>query len=177
MLVEYLKDRGDIEEIHEDKTINFPDLTEDLRRLRPDIVAWSNNRNKCIIIEISVPYGKKNWESDTLADVYSHKKEKYSELVNFLRDRNIDVTFGVIIVSSIGAVFRESINDINRIINVKKQAKTAIKRISACAVLGSMKIWLSRSQRPIRNQPTNDENVTDEVVVDSSSDQDQIGIT
>lgn len=144
VLIEYLKENPDIQEIYEDKSINIIDIPDNLKRLRPDIVTWSNNRNKCLIIEISVPYGKKNYDEDTLSDVYLHKKEKYSEIVSFLRDRNIDVTFCVVIVSSIGAVFKESINDINRIIKNKKQAKSAIRRISANAILGSLKIWNNR---------------------------------
>lgn len=140
-IIEILKERPGIQEIFEDRTINIPDIPENLKKLKPDIVAWSNNRSSCIMIEISVPYGKKNWEAYTFAEAYKHKKEKYADIVNFLRDRKIDATFYVIIVSSIGAIFKESNKNINCIVTSKKKAKATIRRISVNAIIGSMNIW------------------------------------
>ena len=40
---------SDVEEIYCDRSILMDGLPDNLRLLRPDIVVWHNNRNKCTL--------------------------------------------------------------------------------------------------------------------------------
>ena len=145
IIVEYVKELPGIEEIYTDNSIHMPDIPSELSRLRPDIITWFNNRTKCIIFEISIPYASIQWNEDTLEKVYKHKKEKYNSLVSFLRRKGIEVVCGVVIVSSVGAVYHESINDINRIFSDRKKCKTIIKRLAINSIMGSLNVWTKSS--------------------------------
>ena len=131
-------------------------IPEDLAKLRPDIVSWFSNRSKCVILEVSIPYATIQWNSDTLENVYNHKVLKYNGLVTHLRSQGINVTYGAIIVSSVGAVFQESINDINRIFINRKVCKTIIKRLAINAIIGSINIWKNRTH--YQSSPITDPN-------------------
>ena len=141
VIVDAIKDLPNVSEIHRDSKISIFNLPDDLKLLRPDIVAWDQNRKNCIIVEISVPYATINWGLDTLKSVYDTKRNKYNRLIEFIRNEGIEVSFYVIIVSSLGAVLEESRLDINSLVRCKKKAKTLTKKISANAIIGSMEIW------------------------------------
>ena len=141
VIINALKDLPHVSEIHKDSKIPISNLPEDLKLLRPDVVSWNQNRNKCIIIEISVPYATLNWGQDTLKSVYDTKRNKYARLIEFVRNEGIEVNFYVIIVSSLGAVLEESRSDIISLVKCKKKAKTLTKKIAANAIIGSMEIW------------------------------------
>lgn len=160
-LMEYIRNLRDVEEIYCDKSIPLADMPDNLKLLRPDITVWSNNRKKCLIVEISVPYATINWEIDSLQATYDNKKKKYSELVQHLRNKGIIVEFYVVIVSSLGAVLEESRKDINSLIKCKYKAKTLIKRISANAIIGSMEIWSDFLKTSSKVQPHSSDNVED----------------
>ena len=89
----------DVEEIYCDRSILMDGLPDNLRLLRPDIVVWHNNRNKCTLFEINVPHAYTNWGDDSLKKVCVHKLNKYRELMEFLRSRNIEVQIYPVIVS------------------------------------------------------------------------------
>ena len=156
ILVEYIKELAGIEEIYTDNSIHMAGIPEDLAKLRPDIVSWFSNRSKCVILEVSIPYATIQWNSDTLENVYNHKVLKYNGLVTHLRSQGINVTYGAIIVSSVGAVFQESINDINRIFINRKVCKTIIKRLAINAIIGSINIWKNRTH--YQSSPITDPN-------------------
>ena len=141
IIVQHVKELPDVEEIYTDNSIHLPGIPEELARLRPDIIAWIKNRSKCIIIEISIPYASKQWNADTLETAYNHKMNKYSSLITFVRNQGINVVYGAVIVSSVGAVYQESIKDINRIFIDRKKCKTIIKRLAINAIIGSLDVW------------------------------------
>ncbi|WP_334097073.1 reverse transcriptase domain-containing protein, partial [Helicobacter typhlonius] len=141
IIVQHVKELPDVEEIYTDNSIHLPGIPEELARLRPDIIAWIKNRSKCIIIEISIPYASKQWNADTLETAYNHKMNKYSSLITFIRNQGINVVYGAVIVSSVGAVYQESIKDINRIFIDRKKCKTIIKRLAINAIIGSLDVW------------------------------------
>lgn len=141
IIVQHVKELPDVEEIYTDNSIHLPGIPEELARLRPDIITWIKNRSKCIIIEISIPYASKQWNADTLETAYNHKMNKYSSLITFIRNQGINVVYGAVIVSSVGAVYQESIKDINRIFIDRKKCKTIIKRLAINAIIGSLDVW------------------------------------
>ena len=84
ILLEYVRKLPGVEEISCDHTIHFIDLPDELRLVRPDIVAWHDQSRKCSILEISVPYSHNRSGEDSLKSDYEHKKEKYSVVKKFL---------------------------------------------------------------------------------------------
>ena len=141
ILIEYVRKLPEVEEIFTNHTVQIPNIPDDLKLLRPDIVAWHASRPRCTILEVSVPYAGFNWGYDTLKKVYEHKKDKYMHLIEFIRSQGIVVNFHVVIVSSLGAVFKDSITDLNRLLLDRKACKILIKRLSAVTIWSSFKIW------------------------------------
>lgn len=140
ILIEHIKKIPSTAEIQCDKKINIDSLPPNLSKLRPDIVIWNLNRTACKIIEISVPYASITWGEDALKKAYDEKKLKYKDLIEWIRNQNISVEYFVIIVSSVGAVFQESIADVHRLFPNKKIARTLIKRLAINAIMGSMDV-------------------------------------
>ncbi|KAK8835388.1 hypothetical protein M9Y10_003753 [Tritrichomonas musculus] len=99
IILEYIRILSDVEDIYCDRSIQMDGLPDNLRLLRPDIVVWHNNRNKCTLFEINVPHAYTNWGDDSLKKVCVHKLNKYRELMEFLRSRNIEVQIYPVIVS------------------------------------------------------------------------------
>ena len=147
VIVDNIKSLNGIQEIHTDKSLHLNDMPDDLKLLRPDIVAWFNNRSRCVLVEISIPYGCQRWGDDSLSTVYTQKKDKYARLVNHIRNKGIDTELYVIIASSLGAVFSKSINELNKLFHPFVRSKSIIKRISRSALIGSMNIWFSYHKR------------------------------
>ena len=145
ILIEHIKKIPSTAEIQCDKKINIDSLPPNLSKLRPDIVIWNLNRTACKIIEISVPYASITWGEDALKKAYDEKKLKYKDLIEWIRNQNISVEYFVIIVSSVGAVFQESIADVHRLFPNKKIARTLIKRLAINAIMGSMDVWYRRN--------------------------------
>ena len=166
IIVEYVKELSGVEEIYTDNSIHMSGIPDELSRLRPDIVAWINNRSKCIIIEVSIPYASVQWNANTLESVYNFKMEKYNGLVTFLRNQGINVTYGAVIVSSVGAVFHETIKDINRIFIDRRKCKTIIKRLAINSIIGSINVWNHYSCPP--NNSVNSTNTANSVITPNS---------
>ena len=112
--------------------------------LKPDIVAWDNDNIH--IIEFSCPYDMiKEDGSDTMTTTYNEKKEKYHDLVEHCREKfNMNVHLHIIIVSSLGAIHKKSINDIESLYSQSRKSKivkTVLRRMSTLACIGSYFIF------------------------------------
>ena len=152
VISDFLRSRSDIVELYKDRTMHIDDLPEELASLRPDIVAWTNGRTKCVIAEIGVPYATHNMGIEKLEEVYGIKKNKYLPICNHLRSNGIVVEHYTIIVSSLGAIYKESLKELRPISQGDSKAfKTLIKRISMNALIGSMDVWQSWSHRSSSN--------------------------
>ena len=92
--------------------------------------------------------------------------EKYNGLVTFLRNQGINVTYGAVIVSSVGAVFHETIKDINRIFIDRRKCKTIIKRLAINSIIGSINVWNHYSRPP--NNSVNSTNTANSVIMPNS---------
>ena len=120
------------------------DLSDETKSLKPDITAITGNH--LIIIEVNCPYGAMELRDDQepiskLTIRHAYKTRKYQHLVEELKQKlDLHVTFAAVIVSSLGAVPQETINDLSKIFNTK-ETKTLAKKISYQAILGSAVIY------------------------------------
>ena len=145
-----------IKELHNDNNIIFKysipitrngiSLPDDTKRLKPD--AWFFKDNKLSIIEITCPYGTlKDHEGrreSSLTIQRNVKLNKYKKLVEDCKKKfRVDATLYVIVVSSLGAVPKETMEEIKRLLEHNtKLAKLVAKRCTTAALRESMKIYI-----------------------------------
>jgi len=118
----------------------MPDLITEEGRLKPDITIITPSEIK--LIEISCPYDTPKDNGTTALDVtYTHKKEKYEELRRQCEAhfRRTCKTY-VVIVSSLGAIHKDTIVDLRHLFRFRKKTKSLnylSRRISTAAIIGS----------------------------------------
>ena len=172
VLRKYLRDKKRVV-VHEDKKVCSRDnepLTGDNASLRPDLY-WLNG-NILNIAEFTIPYGMMSEKSgkldSTLTTARRVKTEKYHDLVeDCKRQFNCQVDFYVIIVSSLGAIPNETIEDIQKITMTKKHTAMLACRMVAAALRESMFLYMNydprdrnrRNQRNRRNDGNEDTEV------------------
>ena len=128
------------------KTLNIDgkQVKESLRKLKPDIVTWDKNR--IILVEFSCPYANVGRDGNTLDNVYNQKNQKYKELVEECKKvYKRKVSIYPIIVSSLGAIHKKSIEDIKKLLHIApketKLINTILRRLSLTACIGSYFIY------------------------------------
>jgi hypothetical protein len=136
---------GDLRsDIHENTTIEQEGLPDEVRALRPDMVFEREVRGQRIpkILEFSCPYGYISHDKDILTTVYEQKKAKDRSLANtleMLRHSHVNVT--AVIVSSMGAVYPQSLRDLRAILHCdSRETQKLGRRMSDAAITGSLKI-------------------------------------
>lgn len=145
-IVKYIADnvkkkRGDYVAL--DSQVNQVDIVEN-RNMKPDIQIWNSDRSKVLLIEVNSPYAKK-WEGrDSLEEKYNIKRDKYEDLVKELEARGVETKLSVIVVSSLGVLYKESEREIYGLITDKRKARRVCRVVSSLAILGSAKIWWRR---------------------------------
>jgi hypothetical protein len=136
--------------IDENQPIPQEGLSEGVKMQRPDMFFLRNTRQGQIleILEFSCPYGYICDDRDTLEKVYGEKMKKYEGLANelkLLRHHEVNVT--AIIVSSMGAVYGPSLQELRRILGCNdREIRKLGKQMSDAALTGSMKIWRTEVQ-------------------------------
>jgi hypothetical protein len=135
---------------------------EEFAPLRPDMSFWVKEERdgtevrKLMLVEISIPFGRKGKaeEYDMLEEVRMMKQRKDTGLVNFLKDKlrekdgrgyKYEVVLKLIIVSSLGAVPKRTLQDFRDILGKGVQkAKIEIwgKRLCVTAIRGSYCVWM-----------------------------------
>jgi hypothetical protein len=161
------------DEILKNKTISYGKFTKDLGaptlsvnedKQRPDIHFWANISQeeekfetwKLFIIEIAIPFGKKDQEeedSNSLKKAIEFKTNKYAPLIRNIRAqfdrkrvRNLKfvVEFIPIVISSLGAMPNKTINGITKIIGTATKNTVGIwcKKLVVKAIKGSFMIWV-----------------------------------
>ena len=140
------------------KTVNVDGIriNEEFSSMKPDIVAWS--KDKVIIVEFSVPYDNISRNGNKIDIVYNEKVKKYKGLVEACKKAyNREVKQYTIIVSSLGAINKNSINDIKKLLNIteyeKKTMKTILRRLSLAACVGSYFIFNNLKFKPFEVDP------------------------
>ena len=167
-------------EIQENEEIRQEGLPDEMRRLRPDMVferkrvqsgtgirfyaerdeARLQEEEKVIeILEFSCPYGYVSRGRNTLERVYEEKKRKYTELArNLKRLRREEVRVTAVIVSSMGAVYDQSLKDLQKVLGcTDREMKKLGKKMSETVILGSMEIW-RRNAKEMRRTTSEEAN-------------------
>ena len=129
----------------------LPDLSEKVKNLKPDIWYASPEKDKLRvdIVEITCPYGMiselGNARTSTLEHARAKKIEKYSELVEEIRSKwKAKVTLFTIVVSSLGAVPKETLKDLISLTGDKKKATLIAKKCCLEALRHSWSIFTGR---------------------------------
>ena len=131
-------------------------IDEEFANMKPDIVAWT--KDKVMIVEFSVPYDNETEKGMKINTVYNEKVEKYKGLVEACKKTyNREVKQFTIIVSSLGAINKNSINDIKKLLNIaeyeKKTMKTILRRLSLAACIGSYFIFNNLKLKALEVDP------------------------
>lgn len=165
--------------VHEDKKVRSRDgepLTGDNSALRPDLYWWNGNRLN--IAEFTIPYGmmseKNGTLESTLTTARQKKTEKYHDLVEDCRRQfDCQVDFYVIIVSSLGAIPNETIEDIQNITMTKKHTAMLACRMVAAALRESMFLYMNYDPRDRNGRNRRDDGNDDTEGHESQESQDE----
>jgi hypothetical protein len=147
-------------QIDENQTIGVEGLSEQTRNQRPDMVfercsqrrrqgpeeatpMGREDANIIEMIEFSCPYGRIANGQNTLELTYRHKHEKYTRLVEELkRLSGKKVRLTVVIISSMGAVWKQSLKDLQKLLKCDDRKLNKLGReMSEVVIKGSMEIW------------------------------------
>ncbi|KAH0787665.1 hypothetical protein GPJ56_008460 [Histomonas meleagridis] len=109
--------------------INGNRITGENDTKRPDI--WYETDDSYYLIEVTVPYGDVSEENELSLEVrYNEKKEKYAELLVDIKNQfGKDAKLFVIVISSLGAWYSESLKDLRIIAETKENFKRFAKRM------------------------------------------------
>ena len=137
-------------------------LPERSRNFKPDIWFYTTNeitqKKSFTIIEITCPYGMMtdtNAGRESSLDIRRKEKEaKYAPLIEDIKTTwNADATLHIIVVSSLGAVPKDTLSTLNNIFGTKKRALLIAKRCVVAALRGSWAIFFGKE---IVSTPKND---------------------
>ena len=166
--------------LNENSTVFIRDeeiLPERSRNMKPDI--WfieedvHTHKRTINIIEITCPYGM---QTDTAQGRRSsleireeEKVNKYSKLIDDIKDTwSIDSNLYVIVVSSLGAITKNTVKTLKKLFITKERSKLIAKRCVIAAIRGS---WAIFNGRDIRNSTNNrNKNASDDTDHISSND-------
>ena len=158
LLLTYLNDKQKVI-THANQVVRGRDserLEGQYSSLKPDIWWWNNN--KLSIVEITVPYGMKNDRegdfSTTLDLRRAQKINKYKPLVECCKSQfNCDVELFVIVVSSLGAMPKETINDLIKL----TKSKQAWKKLAMNMIITSLResMFIYKNWFPDKTTPQN----------------------
>lgn len=128
--------------------------------LRPDLWWW--NGSKLTIVEVTVPYGMMTSDNDeTIPSLLQRRRQKlakYNGLIDDCKQQfNCQAELLVIIVSSLGAIPSETIDDLKKFSN-SNVWKTLAKRMVITAIRESMFIYFKWHPKQKHNI---DDNVDD----------------
>jgi hypothetical protein len=123
---------GDVtSEIRENTTIHEDDLSQEVRDLRPDLVFTRRENQREVIdtIELSCPHGYMTQGENVLKRVFELKQGKNRQLaqeLSNLRHERVRVT--AVIVSSLGAVYMQSLKDFHTVLRCDDRQLRKLRR-------------------------------------------------
>ena len=142
--------------LNENSTVFVVDedqLPERSRNFKPDIWFYTTDpltqKKSFTIIEITCPYGmlsdSDNGRTSTLDQRREEKLQKYAPLIDDIKTSwNANATLHVIVVSSLGAIPKETIDSLNSLFDSKKRSNTIAKRCVITAIRGSWAIFYGK---------------------------------
>jgi hypothetical protein len=141
--------------IGENVALHDEGLSEEVRRLRPDLnfVASERGEQFTVLIDISCPFGRISYGENTLDKVSLDKRAKYRELATELRRiRGMKVIIIPVIVSSLGAVHGKTLELLDQLLkgNVR-ETKVLGKKLSNAAIMGSFRLWRCYMENRMRS--------------------------
>lgn len=165
--------------LHSSQTITLRNLVlpPSLSRLKPDLWFLEPELNKLTVVEVTIPYGSFNEDGvSTLATRRSQKLEKYQELISFIRDSlRIKVEYYVIIVSSLGAVPKDTIRDLKKLARSQKRTSRYARLCSEAALAYSCTLfWRSLDAQNHHRTPDDDPDSHDSAHSSSDDEEDSI---
>jgi hypothetical protein len=132
--------------INENTSIPINNLSEETRHLRPDIWFIRRERNEEIleILEFCCPFGRIETGQCTLKKAFEHKMHKYQHLADdYTSNTRKTARVHPIIVSSLGAVYNESLKCLKSILRCRDKELIKLGTwMSEQAILGSFKLWI-----------------------------------
>ena len=156
-------------------------LTGPNAALKPDLWFWDHN--KLFIIEFTIPYGMKSDVDDasstTLELRRSQKLNKYIPLLEDCKQQfHCDAELLIIIVSSLGAVPKETIDDVKKIAPSDRAWKKIVMKMVMTSIRESMFIYLK--WHPNAQNPATPVHVSNSVTIteqdDVEEDDDQLEV-
>ncbi len=114
--------------------------------LRPDMVLWSQQSRKVIILELTVP-----WE-ERLSEAHERKLEKYQELSDQCRQAGWGTWVYAVEVGCRGFVAQSMWRALRDLGVTGRQKKKIIKGLEEAAGRASLWVWLSREQHAVSRQ-------------------------
>jgi hypothetical protein len=135
-----------VSEIHENTPLQVEGLSRSSIRLKPDMwfVRRENNENTLEILEVSCPFGYFDEGVSSLKRSFDHKMNKYQHLADEITAlTRMSVRLHPIIVSSLGALYTDSMKSIKSLLRCKdKELRTLGSWMSDQAIMGSFKLWI-----------------------------------
>ncbi|KAH0789507.1 Retrovirus-related Pol polyprotein from type-1 retrotransposable element R2 [Histomonas meleagridis] len=144
------------------KENNIP-IQSEFSNLRPDI--WFIKNNQYYIIEVTIPYGDFNEnEVNSLEIRYTGKVDKYKDLCNDIRNQtNKEVNFYAIVISSLGAWFKKSLEHLETLAGSKSLFKRFAKRITLSTLRESQKLITNDYNKLTQNNRDNNANENNDI--------------
>ena len=142
--------------LNENSTIFLRDvdpLPEQTRFLKPDIWFIEENaqthKRTINIIEITCPYGMltdtAQGRKSSLEVREKEKMDKYNKLIDDIKVTwNIDATLYVIVISSLGAITKNTEQTLKKLFHTKKRSSLIAKRCVIAAIRGSWAIFYGK---------------------------------
>jgi hypothetical protein len=132
--------------VHQNTPTPIDGLDQEVASLRPDMIFIQRVGEDQVveIVEFTCPYGYMSRGRMTLERAYEQKRHKYEALArNIRRVTQKRVRITAVVVSSMGAVYEKSLDDLCRMLDItdKKERDRLGRRMSEEAILGSYEIW------------------------------------
>jgi hypothetical protein len=105
-----------------------------------------------MLIDVSCPFGRISYARNALKKVYVDKLGKFAELARELqRIRRMRVQIIPVIVSSLGAIHAESLDELEGFFSCSVKAKKKLGRqLSNAAIMGLFRLWRCYTQDMVR---------------------------
>jgi hypothetical protein len=137
--------------IYENTPIQIDGLDDDNKRLKPDMWFFGKEDDVEImeILEFSCPFGRSEENQSTLKNCYEQKFHKYQRLASECsRLTNKPVRVHPIIISSLGAVMKDSLESLKKILLCDKSSLNKLGTwMSEQPIMGSFKLWIDFQKR------------------------------